>query len=371
MISSDDDVIRRKKNSQALSPQTQSREIKLTEACIEQAIAWTIKLNFNTPTQNTQQDFEAWLAHSSANQLAWQRVNSVQDEFCNVTHQALNNESDELLPKHSKKSVNQLILKTLNIADQHRADSGLNRRQSLKLLSLCVIGITSGYLINKQTPWQRLLADVSTKYGDRRNFTLDDGTELTLNTDTAISIEFTDQQRLIVLRRGELFINTGKDSKASKTRDLLVQTPFGHVQPVGTRFIVRLNEYEAKVTVQQGAVKLAPTMGDKFAVNTVAAGETWLMSAQKNQRAPVQVISPTAWLDGSIAGDNMPLHLLLSELSRYRVGIIRCEENIKNLAISGVYHLHDSDKTLRFLSQSYAVNVRYFSRFLVMVSAKK
>ena len=358
--------------------QATALDIKISETTIDQAIDWAIKLNFNSPNKAIIQTFDSWLERSLEHQVAWQRVNSMQDEFRNVSNK-LPNHSPSHLPSNSpnvasdkipKQSANALVLSTLKIADQQRADSGLTRRQTLKLLSLCIVGISSGYLLKEQTPWQRLLADVSTKVGEQRNLTLDDGTELKLNSDTAISIKFTDQQRLIVLRRGELFINTGKDNNAANKRLLLVQTPFGEVQPIGTRFIVRLNEHDAKVTVQQGAVKLVPSAGNKSSTNIVPAGETWLLSAQQSQLAPAQVISPTAWLDGSIAGNNMPLHLLLAELARYRVGIIRCDDNIKNLPVSGVYHLADTDKTLLFLQQSYAVKVRTLSRFLVMVSAK-
>ena len=216
-----------------------------------------------------------------------------------------------------------------------------------------------------------MLADVSTKLGEQRSLVLDDGTELKLNTDTAISVEFNDKQRLIVLRRGELFINTGKDVDAVSKRSLIVQTSFGEIQPIGTRFIVRLNDNNAKVTVQQGAVKLVPNASDKNSPAIVPAGETWLLSEKNSQPAAAQIISPSAWLDGSIAGNNMPLYLLLDELARYRVGIIRCDNSIKNLLVSGVYHLADTDKTLSFIQQSQKLDVRYFSRFIVMVSPSK
>ena len=356
--------------SQVISAQTKPLEMKIAEATIDQAIDWTIKLNFNTPNQITKLAFDTWLAQGSEQQVAWQRVNSMQDEFSNVSHKYSSNHLNNTSDKIPNKSVNALVLNTLQLAENERANSGLTRRQSLKLLSLCIVGISSGYLLKEQTPWQRLLADVSTKLGEQRSLTLDDGTEITLNTDTAISIEFTNQQRLIVLRRGELFINTGKDVNAINKRMLLVQTPFGQVHPIGTRFVVRLNNNNAKVTVKQGAVKLMPSAGDKNSTAIVPAGETWLLSTQQSQLAPAQVISPTAWLDGSIAGNDIPLHLLLAELERYRVGIIRCDDSIRNLPVSGVYHLKDTDKTLRFLQQSYAVQIRYFSRFLVMVSAK-
>jgi transmembrane sensor len=343
--------------------QATTHEIKISEMTIDQAIDWTIKLNFNTPNKAAKKAFNAWLVQSPEHQIAWQRVNEAQADFTHL--------SNNVCSTSSNKTAKNLALNTLQRADQQRAGSGLTRRQSLKLLSICVVGISSALVIKEQTPWQRMLADVSTKLGEQRSLTLDDGTELILNTDSAVSIEFSDNQRLIVLRRGEIFINTGKDIDAISKRPLIVQTSFGNIQPIGTRFVVRLNDHNANVTVQQGAVKLLPIAGDMHTTAVVEAGESWLLSKQHSHLAPANVISPTAWLDGSIAGNNIPLHLLLTELARYRVGIIRCDNNIKNLLVSGVYHLADTDKTLRFLQQSQGLTIRFFSRFVVMVSLSK
>ena len=58
----------------------------------------------------------------------------------------------------------------------------------------------------------QLPAGLATEVGERRQFLLDDGTRLQLNTASAVDVQFTAQRRLIVLRRGEIFIDTGKDA---------------------------------------------------------------------------------------------------------------------------------------------------------------
>jgi transmembrane sensor len=138
--------------------QATTLEIKISEMTIDQAIDWAIKLNFNTPNKAAKKAFNAWLVQSPEHQIAWQRVNEAQADFTYL--------SNNVCSTLSNKSAKNLALNTLQRADQQRSDSGLTRRQSLKLLSICVVGISSALVIKEQTPWQRMLADVSTKLGE-------------------------------------------------------------------------------------------------------------------------------------------------------------------------------------------------------------
>jgi transmembrane sensor len=73
-----------------------------------------------------------------------------------------------------------------------------------------------------------------TASGQRRSFTLDDGSRLGLNSHSAVDLLFDADQRLLVLRRGELLIQVAADPQ----RPLRVRTAQGQVQALGTRFLV-------------------------------------------------------------------------------------------------------------------------------------
>lgn len=106
----------------------------------------------------------------------------------------------------------------------------------MKLLSLAGITLATGWIVREHTPWQRLLADASTATGEQCVLHLADGTVVVLNTDSAVSFDLAEAQRLIVLQGGEMHITTGPDAevlaRTGGKRLFRVHTPFG----TGTRY---------------------------------------------------------------------------------------------------------------------------------------
>lgn len=242
----------------------------------------------------------------------------------------------------------------------------------MKLLSLAGITIATGWTVREHTPWQRLLADASTVTGEQRVLHLTDGTVVVLNTDSAVSFDLTEAQRLIVLQRGEMHITTGPDSEVSarigRKRPFRVRTPFGELQALGTRFVVRLDEQHARVSVQEGAVELHPSAGGSSAI--VQAGESRRLTGSSILPEADRYFEEDGWVSGVIAGKNIRLADLVAELSRYRPGYIVCDERVADLPISGIFHVKDTDKALQFLAQTQPVSVMYRTRFWVIVGPK-
>jgi hypothetical protein len=89
-----------------------------------------------------------------------------------------------------------------------------------------------------------------TASGQRRSFTLDDGSRLGLNSHSAVDLLFDADQRLLVLRRGELLIQVAPDPH----RPLRVRTAQGQVQALGTRFLVS----QERLNPRGGAAACAP-----------------------------------------------------------------------------------------------------------------
>lgn len=314
---------------------------------VDAAIDWAIKLEFNRPSSATRAAFEHWLQAEPAHATAWQRVQSLKSDFAAVPRS--------------------LAMEALQAVDGKRKASGVNRRQALKLLMLAGVVAGIGWAGREHVPWQHMMADAGTAVGEQRTLRLDDGTVVVLNTDSAISIDLRDERRMIVLRRGEILITTGPDTAFADKRPFWVQTPFGTMQALGTRFVVRLDDRRARISVQEGAVQLHSASGNETAI--VNVGESWWLADDNVTRAIPQNFSDDSWVDGVVAGKNMRLADLLNELSRYRRGRIVCDEDVEDLRVSGIYHVRDTDQALRFLQQTQAVNVTYYTRFWVRVGS--
>ncbi|NMU93952.1 histidine kinase, partial [Achromobacter ruhlandii] len=95
-------------------------------------------------------------------------------------------------------------------------------------------------------------ARYQTAVGEQRQVTLSDGSALALNTGTNLYVQFTRQERRILLREGEIQVTTAPDPEG---RGFKVVTRNGELVPLGTRFIVRDhadNGRQSLVAVQHG-----------------------------------------------------------------------------------------------------------------------
>ncbi len=253
-----------------------------------------------------------------------------------------------------------------------RPPAPVSRRNSLQLLAwISTIGITGWF--GARSPYapdmaRAALADIATGINERRELTLPDGSRLHLNGGSAVNIRFSGTQRLLQLVRGEVFIATARDT-GLPYRPFLVDTAQGQAQALGTRYSVRQADGNTLVAVEEGAVRLTPRHGDAKLV--IQAGQGGGMTAQ--QILPTHAVSPDiwAWRQGLLLADAMPLRDFLNELSRYRHGLLGCDDDVAALRISGVFPLADLDAVLLSLPESLPVDVRLRTRYWVQVEARR
>lgn len=310
---------------------------------VDEAIAWVIRLEMSDSPSDATGEFEQWLQRDTLHRLAWARVSQMRERYATLPSDAVG--------------------RTLRQVEDERAKKHISRRRALKTLSVMGIALGSGWLVKEHTSWQRLIADQSTATGEQKRLTLADGTELILNTDSAVSTDFNNSLRRLLLRRGEIALTTGDDPAYAPKRPFIAETPVGHIQALDTRFILRLAEDRLRVSVQQGKAKVVNADG---ASETVVSGDdVWLSTTGITEAN--SAIPPDAWLTGSIAGEDIPLGELLDELARYRPGIIDYSAELATLPVSGVFQLSDTDQTLQFLARAHAIRVDFRTRYWVVV----
>lgn len=314
-------------------------------AVLDEAIAWAVRLDFGTPDPQTRAAFERWREAAAPHALAWSRLQTLHADFAAVP--------------------DRLALDTLNAMETAHQARRQRRRAVLKGVVLAGGVLGSGWLAREHTPWQRLVADLSTRVGQRQTTTLADGTWLALNTDTAVGVAMTGAERILTLYRGEIAVRTGADAAAATRRAFLVRTPFGEVRALGTRFVVRLDPAGAQVSVQQDAVALRAAADLPPAL--AEAGQVWRMDRQRAYRLATPAMAPDAWLQGAVSGTHMRLGDLLAELGRHRHGHLGWAPEVAGLPVSGTYHLDDIDQTLRFLAQTLPIRLRYWTRYWITV----
>lgn len=215
--------------------------------------------------------------------------------------------------------------------------------------------------------WLRISPDHATRVGERGDVELPDGTRITLDTDTGIDVQFSQRERSVRLRRGQILVATGHRG-GDAARPFRVETNQGRIEALGTRFSVRLQDDAAQVAVLEGAVVIQPAR-QPGANRVLTAGQT-----ARGTRLLVEPTRPvgagdTAWLRGELAVDDMLLAQFLEELSRYRPGVISCDDEAGRLRVSGLFPIGDTDKVLDAVGRLLNLRISRFTPYWVAVSA--
>lgn len=279
--------------------------------------------------------FQRWRSADPDNERAWQHIESLRGRLAG------------LQPTAGYRSLSQ--------------GGGSRRRVVKALVMLALVGGTGGLAYRE--PW-RDATGLTYHNGASapRPITLADGSQLTLDADSTLEVDFDARQRTLRLLRGRLLISTGHDP----LRAFSVKTAHGSVLALGTRFVVHALPERTEVALFEGALKLSPL---HTTPQLLSAGErTRFTAARIDSSAPAG--REPLWGSGALEADNMRLEHFIAELARYRPGLLRCAREVADLRISGVYPLADSDAVLDTLTQSLPVRINRRSRYWVTVSAR-
>lgn len=320
---------------------------ELPDAVLDQAIDWLVRLRSGYADEQMLAACQRWRQASPINEAAWQALQASESNF-----QRLSDLPDGV------------ALDTLQRLQGKRH----GRRQALKMLGFGVAISGLGGWSLRERPLASWGADYATGVGERRQFLLGDGTRLQLNTSSAVDVRFTAQRRTIALLRGEIFIDTGKDSDApAGYRSLWVESRQAQLQAIGTAFGVREEAAGTRLRVEDGSVAIHRP-GD--ASIRVAAGEEYLIRADGSRKVEHSTMNVSAWTRGQLVARRMRLADLVDELGRYRQGWLSCDPAIGGLEVSGVFQLDDVDRALDALGDSMPLRIQRFTSLWTRVTAR-
>jgi transmembrane sensor len=204
-------------------------------------------------------------------------------------------------------------------------------------------------------PLTRLFADYATGIGERRRFTLPDGSNLHLNTASAVSMAYSATVRKLSLDMGEALFEVAKEPG----RPFVVVAGPGETRAIGTAFTVRRDADDMSVTVTEGVVDVS--CADRPPVR-VAAGQGIVYGpAGPGLPEPRDVDAASAWDRGKLIFNRRPLAEVVVELERYRVGrIVIADPSLGRLQVTGVFDLDDLESLLRTLEKTVPIKLIRF-----------
>lgn len=321
------------------------------DRALDEAVAWAVRLASGAATAQDHTACERWRSAHAAHEHAWQRVQAVEQSF----HEAATSGD-----KH-------LALSTLQAAEDLRG----GRRSRRRVVGALGWGALALGLGSFATRWLATAAwlqggEYATAPGERRHLTMADGGSLAFNSGSEVELRFSPLRRLVILRRGEVFVSTGADaSSLTGRRPFWVETPAARLEALGTRFGVRMLDAAPEGTgtrlqVAEGRVAVHPASGGPMTI--AGPGDTLLIGAGSAtpRRLALTDQDATAWTEGVLVAKQMRLDAFVAELARHRAAPLRCDPAVASLRVSGVFQLDGPDpvgRALQVLTRALPVRV--------------
>jgi len=293
----------------------------------EQAIYWLTLLTSGEAGEEQQRAFSEWLAEAPGHQAAWAAAQSLWHDV------ALLCEAD---------------IVEIGSAPVAKSASVRPRRSVLfhPVLSLAACLLLSAVLWLHDLAYY--FADYRSTTGNQQKIVLADGSSVLLNTDTAISVDYTESARRLTLHGGEAWFIVTPDSD----RPFEVATEYGIVRALGTAFDVKNTEDAVSVTVYQHAVSVQLDSGEKLARLPEGATVKFDRTIQDLNKA-ADLIATAAWHEQRMVFRDRKLKDVVKELNRYRKGRIVITDNALNdIPLSGTFDTNSPDEALVMIRES-------------------
>jgi len=301
---------------------------------LQQAAEWFATLRSSEQPERDRRQWQAWLNQHEEHRAAWRYVEGVSQRFA---------------PIQGDPPVRNAAVQTLKTVRRHDR----RRRQALGGLAAAVCGGLLTWTSWRHTPLRRHvlagLAQHRTGIGEVKDLRLPDGTRVWLNTNSALNVHYSSETRLLDLVAGEILVETAQDT----ARPFTVRMGPSRMTALGTRFTVSALHDANYLAVYEGRVALQAY--DRQQV--VDAGEQLTFGPHGHWRLEPASRAREAWANGILLAEDVPLGILLTELSRYVRGHLGVSPEAARLRVVGGFPLRDPQQVLALLETVLPIRI--------------
>jgi transmembrane sensor len=282
-----------------------------------QAASWLRRRNLGNWQEADQAAFDEWLEQDIANRVAYWRLKAAwgrADRLAALRH--------DRIAAHTQSSV---------------ASRALKIAAGVALIAISG-AVGNFWLRNAQQ--QPSDAVYSTALGERKTIALTDGSEIELNTNTAIRFHSGAAKKVVTLLRGEAYFQIKHDPKR-----LFVIKADGHrITDIGTKFRVRRDAARLEVSLLEGEVRFDSADGRVKPV-TMKPGDVVIATAHSAavmQQPRKEIADSLGWRSGMIVFRHTTLAEAASEFNRYNANkVIIADPASAKLTINGTFRTND------------------------------
>jgi transmembrane sensor len=207
---------------------------------------------------------------------------------------------------------------------------------------------------------QRPPAQIAAQLGEIRSVKLADGSRVTLDTESAVRLAFTSNERRLFLLRGRARFEVAH----RRDRPFVVVAGSGSVVARGTVFDVSVIEGRVHVALLRGSVDVRREAEPNGAppgqaVVHLSPGETTAFSSRRPLAPPEPATqNEFDWPSGMMSFDDVRLGEAIAEANRYSATKIRvADPAIEHLEVTGAYRAGDTQGLARSLAASFDLHI--------------
>lgn len=328
------------------------RESDANNSVRQAAAHWHARLRADNVSEQDHREFQAWLREDEANTRSFDRMNALWSEFANF----------RAAPEISDYLSAETGLSARPRGHRHalvrQRKSATRRHVGFTVAAiLCAIFVIGGVLFRVRSLPSPI--EYATKVGEQRTFVLDDGSRVALDTDSKVSISFSNDVRNVTLDHGRAFFWVAKD----RDRPFLVSAGHGVVRAVGTEFDVFEHGDVVQVTLVEGRVVVTSAGNgnlDSPKSTVMTAGQRLLMGGpyRTPRIEPAHAGITPMWLTGKLAFNDTSLADAAREFNRYNTHhIVIADQRTAKIHVSGVFRSGESQAFTQALRTSYGISV--------------
>lgn len=299
---------------------------------MEEAALWCVALSEGSLDEGEWAKFEAWLAkpgHATLFQEAiavWQASGAIGDwpRIISLRTEALTE------------------FRNINRRRWLTASRRIGWPLGYAAALLLSVGIGTYWYVNQPSRYE-------TGIGERQVAMLDDGSRVSIDAVTAMTVRMKDEARQVELVEGRAKFDVAKDP----LRPFTVAAGDKLIAAVGTSFSVEMIDGEVRVILYEGQVEVRERTDS--ARTATAASQRLLMTpgsefiGSPGSVKPAQITRPDlsqslSWEQGLINFDQEPLARAVERMNRYATKrVVLADPGIGGIAVDGVYKAGDVD----------------------------
>jgi transmembrane sensor len=302
----------------------------ITQDIKAEAAAWLARLRADDRTEADERAFHAWLAADKSHAAAFEAINAVWDAAGGLAQR--------------RTAARQPLLR---------------RRAVLAELGTFVVAAV-GF-----SAWESAYAGVyETDVGEQKHVALDDGTQVFLDTDTRIRVNFDNTLRSVELERGRADFRVAPDAR----RPFVVRAADQEIVATHTTFDVRRDGDRVSVVLIAGKAALRSRSSAK-AQNILGPGERVVATTSEIvKRDKPNLVPLLAWQTGQAIFENERLADAAAEMNRYTTMKLEVgDPTIAGLRMSGVYRVGDNAAFARSVAALLPVTLEMFPDHVELV----